>query len=99
MDQTPAAQISPSLIKVRGGSRGCYRTGLVSRTLEGSTVSVQHMNWAWGWDTQGISTTQKASSHRLGGPFFWCSEFRMAFRGSASLRQLLGEGHVVKTCA
>ena len=44
--------------------------GLVSRTLEGSPVSVQYMNWAWGWDTQGISTTQKTSSHRLGGPFF-----------------------------
>lgn len=78
MDQTPAAQISPSLIKIRGESRGCCRIGLMSRTLEGSPMSVQHIYWAWGWDTQGISTTWEASSHRLGEAFYWCSEFGMA---------------------
>lgn len=43
------------------------------------SVSVQHIYWAWGWDTQGISTTWETSSHRLGEAFYWCSEFGMAF--------------------
>ena len=57
--------------KSQGEFRGCCRTGLMSRTLEGSPVSVQHIYWAWEWDTQGISTTWEASSHRLGEAFYW----------------------------